>query len=187
MQDQRSKALVVVVHCILNQNAKVYGIARYPGVIRPVVELLVKEGFGIIQMPCPETTYLGLRRWQYVKEQYDTPAFREHCSKLVKSIVDQIEDYRENGYKVVAVLGADGSPSCGVNRTPRNPTWGGLIPDRLPNQKQVSEMGVYMEALAEELKKRQLQIPFLGVPEYPEAGDLETALAQIEEQVKKQA
>lgn len=179
LQDKRSKAIVVVTHCILNQNSKVEGIAKFPGTITPVVDFLVREGLGILQMPCPETTHAGIRRWQAVKEQYDTPAFREHCRKLARSIANQIQDYCSSGYRVVAILGADGSPSCGVNRTPRSPTWGGLIPDRLPNQEQVSESGVYVEILKRELEKRGLRIPFIGVPESPEIGDLAEAVAQL--------
>lgn len=179
MEDKRSKKIVVVSHCILNQNAKVEGLSRFPGVITPIVDFLVKSGAGIIQMPCPETTYLGIRRWQHVKEQYDTPAFREHCRKLASSVVDQLEDYQESGYKIMAVLGMNGSPSCGVDRTPRNPTWGGMIPEKLPKQEQVPEKGVYMETLEAEMKRQKLDIPIIGVPEYPEVGVLEEAVSKL--------
>nr|WP_309493349.1 CD3072 family TudS-related putative desulfidase [Candidatus Hecatella orcuttiae] len=179
VEDKRSKKIVVATHCILNQNAKIQGIAKFPGVITPVVDFLVKSGLGILQMPCPETTYLGIRRWQYVKEQYDTPAFREHCKKLADFILNQIEDYQKSGYKIVAILGADGSPSCGVNKTPRNPTWSGLIPEKLPSQKQVAEKGVYMEVLEDEMKKKNLNIPLIGIPETPEVGSMEDALSRL--------
>lgn len=179
MDDNRSKAIVVVTHCILNQNSKVEGIAKFPGAITPVVDFLMREGLGILQMPCPEVTYAGIRRWQAVKEQYDIAGFREHCRNLAQSIANQIQDYYNSGYTIVAILGADGSPSCGVNKTPRNSTWGGLIPERLPNQKLVSESGIYIEILKRELEERRLGIPFVGVPESAEVGDLEEAVAEL--------
>jgi len=180
VKDQRSRKIVVVAHCILNQNAKVYGIAKFPGVITPVVELMVNNGLGIIQMPCPETTYCGIRRCYAVKEQYDNPTFREHCKRLANTILNQIEDYNKSGYKIIAVLGADGSPTCGVNKTLR---WGGIIPYKLPEtpniQKLVHEKGVYIELLSEEMKKRKLDIPFIGIPEAPKIGSLNDAIIQL--------
>ena len=181
IEDQRSKKIIVVSHCILNQNARIYGIAKFPGMVTPIVEFLVKSGLGIIQMPCPETTYIGIRRWQYVKEQYDTPAFREHCRKIATSILNQIEDYSNSGYEIIAILGVDGSPSCGVNKTSRNPTWGGLIPKKLPRSEHTSERGVYMEVLEEEMKKRSLNVPFIGVPENHEMDSLKHTISQLKQ------
>ena len=54
VRDSRSGKIIFLSHCCLNQNAKVRGIARYPGAIRPLVELLLEHGVGIYQMPCPE-------------------------------------------------------------------------------------------------------------------------------------
>ena len=60
--DKRSKEIILVAHCILNQNAKLDECAFYPGVIREITQLLVDSGMGIIQMPCPELMFLGLDR-----------------------------------------------------------------------------------------------------------------------------
>lgn len=60
--DARSKKVIFVAHCILNQNARINKCAYSPSVINPVIQELIKRGIGIIQMPCPETQILGLGR-----------------------------------------------------------------------------------------------------------------------------
>lgn len=40
VRDNRSGKVLFVSHCCLNQNAKLRGIAKYPGAIQPLVELL---------------------------------------------------------------------------------------------------------------------------------------------------
>ena len=60
--DRRSKKIVLVAQCILNQNAKIDGCAHYPGAIEGVAEVLIRSGCGIVQLPCPEVMHLGLDR-----------------------------------------------------------------------------------------------------------------------------
>jgi len=60
--DARSKNVLFVAHCILNQNSISDGTADYPGYIREILELLVRYDVGIVQMPCPELHCLGLDR-----------------------------------------------------------------------------------------------------------------------------
>ena len=58
----------------------------------------------------------GRRREALVetKRQYDIPSFRHYCRAQAAAIVDQLVDYSANGYRLVALLGIDGSPSCGI-------------------------------------------------------------------------
>src|SRR5207247_9561199 len=79
-----------LAHCLLNANAKVDEGARCPGVYSPVIEVLRRKRCTIRQMPCPELAFGGLRRFWAVREQYDTPAFREHCKRLAAPVVAQI-------------------------------------------------------------------------------------------------
>ncbi len=60
--DRRSKRVILVAHCLLNQNAKLDACAHYPGAMKEVAQLLVASGVGIVQLPCPELAYLGLDR-----------------------------------------------------------------------------------------------------------------------------
>ena len=45
--------------------------------------------------------------------------------------LEQLQEYIKNGYKIVGLLGIDGSPSCGISKTCTG-KWGGEfseIPD----------------------------------------------------------
>lgn len=98
-------------------------------------------------MPCPELTYAGLLRPSQTKEQYDTPAFRRHCRQIASSTADQVEEYVRNGFKVLAILGVEGSPTCGVEET----------------SFQEANLGILVEELRSELKKRKVEVPMKGV------------------------
>jgi predicted secreted protein len=164
IQDKRSRKIIVVAHCILNQNSRVQGIAHYPGMVNEIVDVLRKNEVGIIQMPCPELTYAGLLRWSQTREQYDTPAYRRHCRQIASSTADQIEEYSRNNFKVLAVLGVDGSPTCGVDETSVGYK-GGNLPKSAPvqeaNLKKAS--GIFIEELRSELKKRKVVVSMRGV------------------------
>jgi len=138
IQDKRGRKIVVVAHCILNQNSRVLGIAYYPGMVNEIVDALRKYEVGIIQMPCPELTYAGLLRPSQTREQYDTPAFRRHCRQIASSTADQIEEYVRNNFKVLAILSVDGSPTCGIEEI---------------------NLGILMEELQSQLKKRKVEAP----------------------------
>lgn len=125
----------------MNQNAKVMEFAWYPGVVHPLVDFLRKEGYVVEQLPCPETLHMGIRRWWCTKDLYDNPGFRKHCKRLAKTVADLMEHYRGKGYEV-AVIGLDGSPSCGVNITGRNPYWGGRPQASIEQYQIVEGMGV---------------------------------------------
>jgi predicted secreted protein len=122
------RTVCYLAHCLLNANAKVDEGARCAGVSAPVVELLREHGVTIRQMPCPELAFAGTRRFWAVREQYDTPAFRDHCSKLATPVAEQIRADLAAGARVV-VIGIDGSPSMGVELTASAGDWGGR-PDK---------------------------------------------------------
>ena len=61
-EDNRSKRLVLVSHCLLNQNSISDGTADYAGTFTDIINKLVEKNVGIIQMPCPELLCLGLDR-----------------------------------------------------------------------------------------------------------------------------
>lgn len=60
--DCRSKKVILVWHCILNQNSISDGTADYSATNESVLNLLIQSKVGIIQMPYPETLCLGLDR-----------------------------------------------------------------------------------------------------------------------------
>jgi len=182
MADSRSKKLLLVCHCILNQNSKIEGFAQFPGVFRPAVELILQSNVGIYQLPCPEMTYLGISRWGSVKDQYNSPFFRRHCQNLAERVVDEVEDYTRRGYRILALASVEGSPTCGVNFTvqPAAEPWGGIITS-VPADRFVAGRGTFMEVLQKAIKARELApIPFIGLPEIAELGDLNVALSKLE-------
>jgi hypothetical protein len=71
-----SQKVAFIAHCLLNQNAKVEGGAKRPGMWEPVIDLLRERGYVIRQMPCPELAFGGARRFWGVREQFDTPVSR---------------------------------------------------------------------------------------------------------------
>jgi predicted secreted protein len=183
VSDKRGERILFLSHCILNQNAKVRGIAEYPGAIVPLIELLLEQGVGMYQMPCPEMIYLGNMRWGQVKDQYNNPMFRRHCRRIAERIVDEVENYRQCGYQVLGFVMMDGSPVCGLDRTPRpkdpDVMWGGMA-WYVPESEYVPGKGNFCEVLQEELARReQDDLPFVACPEFDEVGTFDEALSEI--------
>ncbi len=109
---QRSKKIIVVSHCVINQNAVVADEARSPGVMKAAVDWTNEQGYGIVQLPCPEFTFLGPERPPMTTEQYDTPEFHRHNRKILQPVIEQLKVYQDHGYEIVGGLGIADSPSC---------------------------------------------------------------------------
>jgi len=158
MMDKRSNRVVVVAHCLLNQNSVVRGLAAAPGVFKELVDIIAEKGYGIVQLPCPETSYAGLRRWWQSVEQYDNPGFRGHCRRLALDTLEYLEALREGGVEVVALIGVRGSPSCGIYET-FSAKWGG-DPSKAGPGERAKGRGVFMKILIDELEKRGFKVRF---------------------------
>ncbi|GFM37864.1 CD3072 family TudS-related putative desulfidase [Desulfovibrio psychrotolerans] len=162
--DARGGRVVFVSHCLLNANVKVCGLAAYAGAHRPVWETLLPAGVGVVQLPCPEFLHMGPARWWQTRSQYDTPAYRALCSALADSVADQALMYRGAGVRLLAVLGVEGSPSCGVNRVYDHAEWGGRPRDVDPAVAKRAGKGVWMEVLEQVFAQRGVALPpLLGV------------------------
>lgn len=162
-QDARSKKVVFVSHCLLNQNAISDGTADFPAANREIVSLFLEENVGIVQMPCPELLCLGLDRGDVhggerpviventrIRGALQTPQPTKRLARLVEQVVYQIEEYRKNGFIVVGVVGVNRSPSCGVETTS----------DR---DEEVEGHGVFMAALRKELDARGIPLTMIGI------------------------
>jgi predicted secreted protein len=174
----RKHEIVLVAHCILNGNAKVEGLSVYEGTHERLLDYLIKKGYGLMQMPCPEMQVFGCKRWGHVVEQLDTPHFRKYCRKLIAPLVDQLVDYSKNGYIIKALIGIDLSPSCGVNTTPSSENWGGefgVKPDLKPESQlsYVNGQGILVQELRSLLDEHNLKIPFLAIDENDKEFNLE--------------
>jgi predicted secreted protein len=162
-KDKRSKKVVFVSHCILNQNAKLADCAHYPGTITETAEVLLNANVGIIQMPCPEFLYLGLDR----KVDYGTnPSVESEdtriarcmneekskclCRNLINDILCQIEEYQKFDFDIVGFIGINASPTCGVETT-----W--------YESREHEGPGIFVKMLTEELKKKSIPLNMVGI------------------------
>lgn len=172
----RHRRIALVAHCHLNINTKVHGLADRAAGQTELVSRLVADGIGLLQLPCPEVTYLGMRRWGMTREQYDTPAYRRHCRALLAPVIDTVEALVADGCEVVGVWGANGSPSCGVDRTCEGYEGGEIeypfAADQAPRAVLVSGRGILFEELQTLLEQAGISPAFHGIDEpAPQAHD----------------
>lgn len=179
-EDNRGKKSVFVASCLMNTNNKVMGLARYSGMCKEVFDILADYGLGINQMQCPETLYLGINRWWQTKNLYDSYGFRSFCRDLAKQVVTYMVEYERQGYETVAILGCDGSPTCGVSITSWDEEWGGSPADFDYNKAIVEGSGVYIEELKKEMEERGVKVPpFYGLALDDESADMDTILSDF--------
>ena len=131
LKDERSKRVIFVSHCLLNENTRYLGGAFRRGCIDELVDSFQQEGLGIYQMHCPEQRAWGgvlkrrllsfygsrgtiLYRLRHVLLPLFLWYTRLIYRSLAKEVVRDIEDYLHSGFEVVGILGVGGSPSCGV-------------------------------------------------------------------------
>lgn len=146
----RSKKVVFMSHCILNQNTVVCPLARAKGAYREIIEKIMDEGIGIHQLPCPEYRYLGLKREPMSKEQYDTKEFRTLCKDIAKDMINIMKEYLENDYEIMGLIGINQSPSCSIR----------------------GKQGILMEEILELVKNENIPLSLIDVPgEYVDGED----------------
>lgn len=184
--DARSKKIIFVSSCLLNTNNKVFGLARYPGMCKEIVDILQRYNLGIKQMQCPETLYMGINRWWTTKNLYENHGFRCFCKELTQQVVTYMEEYERVGYKTVGILGCDGSPTCGVDITCWDDRWGGS-PDKFEFHDAIIEgSGIYMEELKKEIKARGVTVPpFYGLALDDESESMDKILMDFEKYIVK--
>jgi len=156
-EDARSKKVVFVANCLLNANNKVREFARYPGMFSEVIQVLDHFGMGVIQMPCPETLYMGNQRWWNSRNLYDNVGYRRFCRQLAGQMADYMENYKIISYDVIAILTCDGSPTCGSSMSSYCEDWGGR-PKEIPRTL-INRPGIFIEELKKEITDRQLELP----------------------------
>ncbi|HPE63905.1 MAG TPA: hypothetical protein PLQ49_07340 [Methanothrix sp.] len=136
------KKIQVVAHCLLDPETRLLG-------LRPVAFAAEPP---IIQLLCPEAGCLGLDRWAVTKNQIDIPSYRRYCREIFSHHADLIEQFAKKGYEI-EVVGVEGSPSCGIKSTTLGYTGGKIRPQ---DHEHVPGMGVFMEEVTGELKRRDV-------------------------------
>ncbi|MCC5910078.1 MAG: hypothetical protein JJT76_06540 [Clostridiaceae bacterium] len=139
----RKKQIVYISHCILNQNAVIREWERAQGAFNNIIRVLLEDNISIIQLPCPEFTFLGENRPPKTKEEYDIPTYRSLCSQLTIQVVNQIKEYIINDYEILGLIGIQGSPSCEAS----------------------GEKGIFMEELMKLIKEENIDLNIFDIPE----------------------
>ena len=161
------KKIVFVSHCILNTASKV--VLYDQEEINAEEELRIRflnkavnAGIQLIQLPCPEFTLYGSRRWGHVSDQFDNPFFRDHCRKILKPYIEQLKEYLGNdSFEVLGFVGIDGSPSCGVDYTCKGNWFGSFegrtnLEETLNDARLVSGKGIFYDELEKMLKEENI-------------------------------
>ena len=168
IQDNRSKYFAFVPFCLLAQAYQAQGIVKYEwkSSIKPFVELLINNNINIIQMPCAESSFNNsLIRKPMGLSKYNTKEFNDHCETLAEYTANQIQSIINSGYKVIAILGIEQSPSCCVN----------YIYTNHGNEKR---KGLFIDKLANKIQK--YNIPIIGI----NRKYINKSLSQLDELVK---
>jgi predicted secreted protein len=137
----RDKKLVLLSHCILNQNSVVLPLARSKGGFQ-IAKFLLDEGIGIIQLPCPEFKFLGPQRKPMNKKEYDSLEYRTLCKAIFAPILEDIKKYLAQDYSLVGILGINESPTCSITGT----------------------RGIFMEEIFTMLKRESIDINYFDIP-----------------------
>jgi predicted secreted protein len=189
LKDSRSGKVIFLSHCILNENTRYLGGACRGGSIREIVEQCLDKDIGIVQMPCPEQIAWGGVTKKLMLLAYGTkgtffyhiislflPLFLMYTKvifrRLARETARQIRDYLASGFSVVGIMGIDGSPSCGVNKTldirrsfksAACIEVGSVTVEQMHSiitEALIDGRGIFMEMLQEELEKRRIHVPF---------------------------
>ena len=162
-EDCRSRRVVFLAHCLLNQNSISDGTAVYPAAFKDVLRLLMEADIGVVQLPCPELCCLGLDRGDErgaerpvtaentrIRRELQRGEPARRLEALVGYTMYQLEEYRRHGFEILGIVGANRSPGCGVETTS-------------DNDAEIPGMGLFMGRLAERLAEAGASVPMLGL------------------------
>ena len=161
--DGRSKKVIFIAHCLLNQNAISDGTAVYPAAFKDIIDFFLNADISIVQMPCPEFCCLGLDRGNI--HGADSPVVVENTrirsamkndstnmklSRLADYVVQQIIEYKKYGFEIIGIIGANRSPNCGVETTS-------------DNNAEINRMGLFVEKIVNQLLQENMSVPMIGI------------------------
>ncbi|MCJ7671279.1 MAG: hypothetical protein MUP67_04440, partial [Acidimicrobiia bacterium] len=147
--------------CLLNQNARIDGCAYFPGAMGDAARAVVDSDVGILQMPCPELKCLGLDRSGRIRDGADIGIReallegreRKACRALVQGVMDDVHQYLKHGFRIIGVVGNDGSPACGIDTT-----------HYVDGER--AGPGAFVKMLREELEKAGLHLPYVALRDH---------------------
>lgn len=170
---------------MLNVHSLEDNLAEYPGLEEDIVKKALDKGVGFVQLRCPETRLHGIERLPMPKDSYDRPNIRENYKNQAEGEVAQLKEFVRNGAEIVAIIGAEASPSCGIHYVAKWKTGTPKEERKWPDTVDfVPGRGVFMEELEKLLNEAGIKPAWIGVPgvsmkkAFPEM--FEETLAQIE-------
>lgn len=155
--------IIVLSHCILNRATRWWrkgkSLKGHRGMATQILELLSSFHIGVIQLPCPEFTFCGNPRPPRTVDEYmSLPGFLGHCARLAdetaRYLKSLIENAREPPIRIVAILGIERSPACGVECTPVG---------RGDEKRYERRKGIFIDLLIKSLRNLGIEIPVIGV------------------------
>ncbi len=169
--------IIFVCHCVLNTASKVVmyekeDMRKEEDLRLCFMRKALEQGVQFVQLPCPEFKMYGARRWGHVSNQFDNPFFRSNCRDMLKPIIMELQEYLscKERFKVLGIVGIDGSPSCGVNLTCCADWYGSFgeregLQETLSEVKMVSKQGIFIQELCKLLQENNLQeiVPLKGL------------------------
>lgn len=189
LHDERGRRVMLVSHCLLNENTRYAGGATRSGAVAEVVDDLVSAGYGLHQLPCPERLAWGgvLKRhtfWLYGSKGGPWYPVRGALlrafiwwtrlvyRRLARSVARDVADYERSGIAVAGIVGIGASPSCGVTTTldmrasldvvaacPAAALTRDVMNERAVLACRRAGEGLFIRALERELRRRGLKIP----------------------------
>lgn len=186
-RSKNMKNIILLSHCLLNPHSQVRAEKERES-MEPLLTWLTKNKIGIIQMACPETEVCGLRRWGHVREQFDNINYRKACRSMVSQKADEVSEYINNGCRLLAVVGIDGSPSCGINFSCSSEDWGGEISSikdftKIKNINYPRIPGIYMEELKKIFFENSITTNFIA---YSSRDKVNALIKNLESILKKE-
>jgi uncharacterized protein YbbK (DUF523 family) len=181
--------VVLVSHCLLNENTRYAGGATRPGAVAEEIDELVHAGFGIHQLPCPERVAWGgvLKRhclWLYDSRRGPLYPVRHRLLRvfvgwtrlvyrhLARRVVRDVVDYERSGVTVAGIVGVGASPSCGVTTTldlarsldvlaacPAAALTRDVMNERAVLDCRMPGQGLFIEELDNRLRRRGVRVP----------------------------
>ena len=143
--DGRSRRVIFLAHCLLNQNAISDGTAEVPAAHREILQAALEAQAGVVV----ENTR--------IRRAMGQPEAAARLGELTAQVIRQIREYRKHGFTVLGIVGVDRSPCCGVNTTSD-------LDRELPGR------GVFIAALQTALEEAELTVPVIGIkPSAPDA------------------
>lgn len=119
------------------------------------VKMLVENQIDIIPYTCVEASFdtvsKGLLRSKHGLDYYESSSqFLAYCKSVAKLEAEKIISMISSGYKIIAILGIEHSPSCAVSYL-------------YTHKGTLKRAGIFMDLLMDNLESYNLKMNYIGI------------------------